>query len=110
LLAWVEGEHLQAVPPAKALWALVYLVFIGAILGFSSYVYLLATVRPALAISYAYVNPLVAVALGVLLGGEAVDRQELWAMGIIVLGVVLVCLPRRQVPPGGQAALDVEAN
>lgn len=114
LLAWLDGETLHVLPPAKALWALAYLVFIGAILGFSSYVYLLATVRPALAISYAYVNPLVAVALGVVLGGEAVDRQELWAMGVIILGVVLVCLPRREVavsePPGGRTVLDGDVN
>lgn len=96
LAAMLDGEHINALPTAKGLWSLAYLIFVGAILGFSSYVYLLATVRPALAISYSYVNPLVAVALGVALGGEQVDAQELWAMGVIVLGVVLVCLPRRE--------------
>lgn len=96
LAAAVDGEHMAAMPSAKGLWALGYLIFVGAILGFSSYVYLLATVRPALAISYSYVNPIVAVALGVALAGEHVDAQELWAMGVIVVGVVLVCLPRSE--------------
>jgi drug/metabolite transporter (DMT)-like permease len=72
---------------------LAYLIFIGAILGFSAYVYLLETVRPALATSYAYVNPLVAVALGVWLGGEHVDALELVAMAVILGGVVMVYLP-----------------
>lgn len=99
LVGGLRGERLHALPAAKALWSMAYLIFVGAILGFSSYVYLIATVRPALATSYAYVNPMVAVALGVMLGGEHVDAQELWAMGVIVLGVVLVCLPRRSAAP-----------
>ena len=88
-----RGEALTDMPSDKALWALAYLVFFGAILGFSAYAYLLETVRPALATSYAYVNPLVAVALGVWLGGESVDALELLAMAVILAGVVLVYLP-----------------
>ena len=92
-VALLRGESMTAMPTEKALWSLAYLIFIGAILGFSAYVYLLETVRPALATSYAYVNPLVAVALGVWLGGEKVDALELLAMGIILGGVVMVYLP-----------------
>lgn len=88
-----RGETLTEMPSDKALWSLAYLVFFGAILGFSSYAYLLANVRPALATSYAYVNPLVAVALGVWLGGESVDALELVAMAVILAGVVMVYLP-----------------
>ena len=88
-----RGETLTEIPSDKALWSLAYLVFFGAILGFSSYAYLLANVRPALATSYAYVNPLVAVALGVWLGGESVDALELVAMAVILAGVVMVYLP-----------------
>lgn len=93
LMALLRGESMTAMPTEKALWSLAYLIFIGAILGFSAYVYLLETVRPALATSYAYVNPLVAVGLGVWLGGEKVDALELVAMGIILGGVVMVYLP-----------------
>ncbi|MFX5918595.1 hypothetical protein ABTE65_19300, partial [Acinetobacter baumannii] len=57
----VSGETWGAPASAQSFWALVYLIFLGAIVGCSSYVFLLATVRPALATSYAYVNPLVAV-------------------------------------------------
>lgn len=93
LVAGLRGEAMTEMPTAKALWALAYLIFIGAILGFSAYVYLLQTVRPALATSYAYVNPVVAVALGVSFAGESVDLMEMLAMGVILGGVVLVCLP-----------------
>lgn len=96
LAALADGEHLHQLPDLRALIAFAYLVLFGAILGFSSYVYLLANVRPALAVSYSYVNPLVAVLLGVVLGGETVDAHEGWAMAVIIAGVVLVCLPRRE--------------
>lgn len=93
LVSALRGEAWSAPSTAQSLWALVYLIVMGAIVGFSSYVYLLATVRPALATSYAYVNPLVAVALGVWLGGEVVDAAELWGLAVILLGVLLVCWP-----------------
>lgn len=93
LVGLARGEVLTEMPSDKALWSLAYLVFFGAILGFSAYAYLLETVRPALATSYAYVNPLVAVALGVWLGGESVDALELVAMAVILAGVVMVYLP-----------------
>lgn len=95
LTSLLAGEHWRLPDSVASVWALAYLIFIGALVGFSSYVYLLATVRPALATSYAYVNPLVAVLLGVWLGGEQVDRHELAGLVVIVAGVVLVCWPRK---------------
>ncbi len=94
ILGAALGEHMHAWPTAKALGALAYLIVFGSFLGFSSYLYLLNTVRPALATSYAYVNPLVAVALGVLLAGERVAFVELLAMPLIVAGVLLVLAHR----------------
>lgn len=98
LAGTLRGEAITTMPSAQSLWALAYLIFFGSILGFSSYVYLLATVRPALATSYAYVNPVVAVALGVWLGGEQVDAMELAGMTVILAGVVLVCWPSEKAP------------
>jgi len=84
----VTGEGLHAVPSGRALLAFVYLVF-GAVIGYSAYTYLLARVRPALATSYAYVNPVVAVLLGSLLAGEKLGLMGLAALLLIVLGVGL---------------------
>lgn len=98
LAGGVRGEAMTAIPSMQSLWALAYLIIFGSILGFSSYVYLLATVRPALATSYAYVNPVVAVAVGVWLGGEKVEAVELLGMAIMLTGVVLVCWPSDQSP------------
>ncbi|MBI2397560.1 MAG: drug/metabolite exporter YedA [Xanthomonadales bacterium] len=79
---------------ALAIGSLAYLAIFGSIVGFGAYVYLLDKVRPALATSYAYVNPPIAVLFGVLLGGEALHRLDLVAMAIILAGVVLITWKR----------------
>ncbi len=65
----VRGEPL-AVPSARAAGALAYLVVLGSLLAYSAFGWLLKNARPALATSYAYVNPVMALALGVAFGGE----------------------------------------
>ena len=87
------GEHLHGFPPARPLFAFVYLVF-GAVAGYSAYAYLLAHVRPALATSYAYVNPVVAVLLGSLLAGERLGLMGMAALVLIVLGVGLTAFAK----------------
>ena len=93
-LSLLHGDHLAASVPAVSWWALGYLIAIGSLVGFSAYVFLLKRVRPALATSYAYVNPIVAVALGAGLAGEAITWLELVALLFILTGVVLVALGR----------------
>jgi drug/metabolite transporter (DMT)-like permease len=61
---------------ALAIGSLVYLAVFGSIVGFGAYVYLLDKVRPAIATSYAYVNPPIAVLFGVMLGGEALHARD----------------------------------
>jgi drug/metabolite transporter (DMT)-like permease len=94
LFALAIGERLPAAPPASATFALVYLAVAGSLVGFSAYLYLLHTVRPALATSYAYVNPPVAVLVGALFGGEAVHPFDVAAMAVILAGVALITLAR----------------
>ena len=79
---------------ALAIGSLVYLAVFGSIVGFGAYVYLLDKVRPAIATSYAYVNPPIAVLFGVMLGGEALHARDLVAMAIILAGVVLITWKR----------------
>jgi drug/metabolite transporter (DMT)-like permease len=73
---------------------LMLLVVFGSIVAFSAYLWLLQHVRPALATSYAYINPPVAVLLGVLFLGEPLDPHALGAMVVILLGVVVITLAR----------------
>jgi drug/metabolite transporter (DMT)-like permease len=89
------GEALPASPSLKSTLALVYLVVFGSILAFTAYVYLLNRVRPALATSYAYVNPPIAVLFGVLLAGEHFGVMEAVAMAVILAGVAVILTARK---------------
>ncbi|HYC23771.1 MAG TPA: drug/metabolite exporter YedA [Candidatus Bathyarchaeia archaeon] len=86
----------SAVPPsARSLAALAYLIAFGSIIGFSAFNYLIRNVRPAVATSNAYVNPVVAVLIGVGLGGERIGPLGGAAMATILTGVLLVVLARQ---------------
>ncbi|MCP2013114.1 drug/metabolite transporter (DMT)-like permease [Deinococcus sp. HSC-46F16] len=97
-MSLVMGERWGTPTPAS-LWALAYLAVFGSLVAYSAYMYLVAHTRPALATSYAYVNPVVAVLLGVGLGGESLTGLGWLALAVILAGVVLVVWPR-----GGAAA------
>ena len=84
------GERLDAVPPLSGWLVLVYLTVFGSIVAYTAYLFLLKNVSAAAATSYAYVNPMIAVLLGVGLLGEHVGTHELAAMAIIVGAVVLI--------------------
>ena len=88
----LSGERLTALPTATSLAALAYLVVFGSIIAFSAFNFLIRNVSPALATSNAYVNPLVAVLLGVGLGGERLGHATVVAMLVILVGVALVLL------------------
>ena len=93
LVALLTQEHIVAVHLESTL-ALAYLFVFGSILGFSAYIYLLHHVRPALATSYAYVNPPVAVLIGVVFGGESVRLLDLIGMAVILTGVAAITLAK----------------
>jgi len=90
----LAGEHWPSAPSLSANLAILYLALAGSLVGFSAYLFLLNTVRPALATSYAYVNPPVAVLVGALLGGELVHALDVVAMAVILAGVALIALGR----------------
>ena len=88
------GESFDTAPSTGSLIALVYLITFGSIISYPAYVYLLRTVRPSLATSYAYVNPAVAVVLGLTIGQEAVTGPLLIALPLILGGVAMVGVKR----------------
>ncbi|MBS0194992.1 MAG: drug/metabolite exporter YedA [Proteobacteria bacterium] len=100
----VTGERIHAMPSAAAFGALAYLTVFGSIVGFTAYIWLLDHVRPALATSYAYVNPPIAVLLGVAFAHERFGLHEAGAMAVILVGVALVILGRRK-PATDDAAI-----
>jgi drug/metabolite transporter (DMT)-like permease len=96
LVGFGTGEHLPQHPTVRATAAVVYLAIFGSIVAFSAYLYVLKHARPALATSYAYVNPPVAVLFGVLLAGEHVGPFDLAGMAIILLGVGVITLAKQR--------------
>jgi drug/metabolite transporter (DMT)-like permease len=95
VLSIVTGERLHWPPPSCAALAWLYLSIFGSLIAYSAYLTLLANTRPALATSNSFVNPVIAMVLGVAIGGEMVAPQEWLAVGIIVFGIAALILARR---------------
>jgi drug/metabolite transporter (DMT)-like permease len=84
-----RGFHPQAV--SRAAWAaLAYLVVAGSIIAFTAYVWLIHHESPTRVGTYAYVNPVVAVALGYFLGGETVGPRTLLGTLLVLVSVVVI--------------------
>jgi drug/metabolite transporter (DMT)-like permease len=79
----------ERITPISA-WAFVYLTLIGSLVGFTAYVWLLQVSTPAKVSTYAYVNPLIAVALGHWIVKEPVPKSILLAGALILAAVVLI--------------------
>ena len=84
-----RGFHPQAV--SRGAWiALAYLTVAGSIIAFTAYVWLIHHESPTRVGTYAYVNPVVAVALGYFLGGETVGPRTLLGMLLVLVSVVVI--------------------
>lgn len=89
-LSWFAGEAPQWPPQPAAVAAWFYLVVAGSLLAFNAYMVLLAHASAGLASSYTFVNPVIAMLLGVAVLGEAVSGFEWAAAGVVLVGVVLM--------------------
>ncbi len=96
----VTGEY-RKLDFNQASWlsigALFYLIVFGSIVAFTAYSWLLRTVSPARAATYAYVNPVVAVLLGWFIAREPVTVRTLLAAIVIVASVALITTYGREV-------------
>jgi drug/metabolite transporter (DMT)-like permease len=91
VLALVTGEmHPFPHIPLRAAVALLYLIVGGSLVGFTAYVWLLARMPATRVASHAYVNPLVAVALGYFVAGEEITPRMLFAAVLVVASVFLI--------------------
>ncbi|HEX7237659.1 MAG TPA: EamA family transporter [Gammaproteobacteria bacterium] len=95
ILSAAVGEAPEWPPQPLAAWSWVYLIVFGSLLAFNAYMVLLGRVSAALASSYTFVNPVIALALGIWLGGETVTAFEWGAAAVITAGVVLLVIGRR---------------
>jgi drug/metabolite transporter (DMT)-like permease len=87
--------------------AFIYLVAIGALVGFPAYIFLLRHCDPAKVATYAYVNPVVAVFLGALFVHETLSLRTLVGAGLIIGSVALV-ITAQQLRPKPEAPLAAE--
>jgi drug/metabolite transporter (DMT)-like permease len=91
----------------NAWFALTYLIIAGSIVGFTAYVWLLHHESPTKVGTYAYVNPVVAVALGYFLGGEAVGPRTLVGALCVLASVITITTTPK---PAAKAATEAFAE
>jgi drug/metabolite transporter (DMT)-like permease len=90
VMSWVAGERWHWPPEPLALGAWFYLVVFGSLIAFNAYMVLLSKASAGLATSYSFVNPVIAMILGVTLGAEKITRWEWGCAGIVLVGVILI--------------------
>jgi len=94
IVSFILQEQMKPLQP-QAIAGWVYLAVVSMI-GFTSYTIVIRTLRPTLASSFSYVNPAVALLLGVLIGGESVSPIAVVGVGVIVIGVLFITLAQRR--------------
>jgi drug/metabolite transporter (DMT)-like permease len=95
LVSAATGERVAWPVPVGAWLAWAYLVIFGSLVAFNAYMLLLARASSGVATSYSYVNPIIALLLGIAFAGETVTSWEWLSAGVVLVGVVLVLFSRR---------------
>ena len=102
ILAAVSGEfaqfHANSIS-GKAWFALIYLIVAGSIIAFTAYVWLLDFESPTRVGTYAYVNPVMAVILGGLIGGEVIGPRTILGTVLILIGVAAITTAKAKKAP-----------
>ncbi|MDE2491845.1 MAG: EamA family transporter [Elusimicrobia bacterium] len=98
VFALALGERAPAHPSRAAAGAFVYLIVVGSMIGYSCYLYALARLPTERVAMYAYANPVIAVTLGALFGGERLGPHELAGAGVVLTGVYLASTGARAAP------------
>jgi drug/metabolite transporter (DMT)-like permease len=94
----VAGERLDLATVAPvSWWAWVYMTLLVSLAAFSSYAYALANLPVSTVATYAYVNPVIAVLLGVVVAGERFSALQLVGGAVVLLAVVMVIAAERPV-------------
>jgi len=111
VVAILTGEGNRFNPAAvtrESVVAVAYLVAVGSLVGFTAYGWLLRVAPLPLIATYAYVNPIVAVALGALILGESITPRTLLAGAIIIVAVAIIVWSRSRdsVPPRPEEVVE----
>jgi drug/metabolite transporter (DMT)-like permease len=104
LAAFATGEH-RALPATwvilspRVLLSMAYLIVAASIIAYTSYVWLIAHDSPTRVSSYAYVNPVIALALGVTVAGEQLTHRQMFGAALVILGVAATLMGRKGEKP-----------
>ena len=90
ILSVLSSESWPQQISLKSWLAISFLVVLGSLVAYSAYQWLLQNVRPLVASSNTFVNPIVAFIMGIWLAGETVTGAEYMALAVILAGVFLV--------------------
>jgi drug/metabolite transporter (DMT)-like permease len=93
---------------ARSIFGLVYLIFVGSVVGYTAYAWLLANAPLGQVATYAYVNPVVAIALGVIVLDEKLTLRVVLGALLILAAVAIVV--RRESAAGLQTGEVVESD
>jgi drug/metabolite transporter (DMT)-like permease len=110
LVAAAFGEFRNFHPEtiSRAAWlSLLYLIIAGSIIGFTAYVWLIHHESPTKVGTYAYVNPVVAVLLGYLLGGESLGLRTILGTLFVLVSVLLITTTRAKKPVAALATEEM---
>jgi drug/metabolite transporter (DMT)-like permease len=106
-----ETRHFHFADVTLRSWlALLYLFIFGSALGFSAYVYILKHSTASRVATYAFVNPVVALAIGWFLAAEPLTLRTLLASGVILAAVILVITAPHKDPKEAQESLPVSSE
>lgn len=95
VMSLAAGEQPSWPIDPRALWSWAYLVVAGSLVAFSAFMVLLQRTPTAVSASYAYVNPVIGMVLGVTLGGEVIHAGEWLSAALVTVSVVLMLAGRR---------------
>ena len=90
----LRGEQITHLPTLPSMLAVLYLLIFGSFIGYGRFSYLIKHVKPTLATSHTYVNPMVAVLIGVTIAGETLGQFGLPAIILIIGGVIMIVTGR----------------
>jgi drug/metabolite transporter (DMT)-like permease len=96
IIAAIRGDWASFHPsqvPAAAWAGLAWLLFMGTLVAFLAFMFLVRVQPPAVVSTHTYVNPIVAVIAGWIFAGESIGGPQLLALGMVLLGVLLVQTP-----------------
>lgn len=93
---------------ARSLWAMAFLIVFGSLIGFTAYIYLLGVVSATKAATYAYVNPVVALALGWAFANEPIGIRSVIAAAVILAGVAIITITQSGAPATGEYPIPTQ--